>query len=127
MNKKTVRTYPCMKNAELNRACAEASSHTAKFNFRHHTCGEPFFETFDVVEVPFVKAKRTKREDLQKMVKADRDKAERINRTIFQAFDTGLRTKDLKRVFYYRSRQGQNVTAFQMFRLNSTTQKQLTA
>lgn len=127
MNKKTVRTYPCMKNAELNRACAEASSHTAKDNERIHSCGEPFFETFDVVEVPFVKAKRTKREDLQQMVKADRDKAERINRTIFQAFDTGLRTKDSKRVFYYRSRQGQNVTAFQMFRLNSTTQKQLTA
>jgi len=130
MKTKTVRTYPCMKNADLKKECARKSSHTAGLNggFRVHTCGTPFEETFNVVEVPFNNPKYTSEAELKKLSGKEKTKARRINRSFIQ-LDTGTRDENDQRIYYYKFRGGiaSSVRAFQMINLINSTQKQLTA
>lgn len=130
MKTKTITTYPCDKNAELNKQCAKNSSHTAGLNggFRVHTCGTPFKETFNVVEVPYENPKFTPQSELKKLTGRAKTKARNINKSFIQ-LDTGTRDENDQRIYYYKFRGGigSSVRAFQMTNLISSTQKQLTA
>lgn len=114
MKTTTLTISKCVRDASLQKACAESRSHLDMFaNHNYsHTCGE-VVETFEVVEVERPKRKFITWEERQLMNPEDKAKAEDFNKAYFINVDTGTR-KNNKRVFYRKERIGIGERHFQL-------------
>ena len=116
MKTTTLTISKCVRDASLQKACAESRSHLDMFaNHNYsHTCGE-VVETFEVVEVERPKRKFITKAERDTMSPEARGLAKAFNKAHFINLDTGTRDKKTnKRVYYRKEKIGIDERHFQL-------------